>query len=891
MSIDTWRNLLRDGFRRFIGIGHKFGGKIAHYACGSICSMIPDFIECGLDILNPLMKKSTVWLVCACLVLLGDSASNAMSGSSKVNYTTVSDTNALGEPSLQEAIKYWPEMTQQATFIGLKNCPTKFQIYWNGAISCFVGRDCFGNIFPPQRKLAQQFEKDQLHMTFGCGKSPCFEVIDRSQVVQSLLNDFLPITITRWQADGITFSVRSLASSLAPDELQNKTPEQALCLSRVVITPAKDSGQSQAHLWLNFSGYKCLVSTDKEKPEDVFPVYGRKLRLEGSRLIDNEGRIRASFKAPRGSQIEFFQEYPPAENPPSVLRLARQKGFLKNLLHITVPCKSGRQTTLEIALPYFPVTAEQAGYLERDYDGEQKKIIRYWQDLYAQDAVIETPDAFANNFYKAGLQHTFITADRDAATGKIYAKSSPAWYETIWPNCATVTAVSLDLRGHHAEAESYLEPFIEWQGIRPPPGMNDICEKGFFSPPKEYSAIPWVSNHGNILWAICEHYRITRDDNWKARITEPVLGACDWIINQRALTKLNSFGKGLLPAGTVSDDKGSGQYFCTDAYNYRGLKSAADFLTAIGHPRAGEISQAAAAYRQDIREAVRDVVKRNAPVTLENGEKIPFVPAEINQTQPPPFDMNNFWPYINYIDVGPMHLVDAGVFESDSDIMRWILQFEEQFTVSRLRNDISLTENWCHSICRKGDTPAHLLRYGVSVVEPFYSPRASAFFDNDDIENYLKVFYHQLASGVSHRTLTPAENRYGVWHLPWADGEYHKMLLRMLVFEQGDTLCLLKAIPRRWLEQGNRILVKNQPTSFGTLSFSVSSKLQDGIIEMTLEPPGRRCPKEITIRFRHPAQKPISSVKINGVKWEHFEGDKVILDAPYNKTLKLRVCF
>ncbi len=824
-------------------------------------------------------------LVCACLVLLGCSDSN------NAIYPPMSNKNVRSEPSLQEAMKCWPEMTQQATFIGLKNFPTKFQIYWNGAISCFVGRDCFGDIFPPQRNLAQQFEKDQMHMTFGCGKSPGFEVIDRSQAAQSLLDGFLPITVTEWQGDGITFSIKSFASSLVPDELQNQTPEQALCLSRVVITPVKDSGQGQAHLWLNFSGYKCLVSTDKEKPGDVFPVYGRKLRLEANRLIDDEGRIRAAFDVPPGSQLEFFEEYPSAEDPPSPLRLAKQKGFLKNLLHIAVPCKSGRQAAIEIALPYFPVTAENAMYLERDYDGELKKIIRYWQDLYAQGAVIETPDIFVNNFYKAGLHHIFITADKDAATGKIYAKSSPAWYETIWPNCAMLTAASLDLRGHHAEAESYLEPFIEWQGVRQPPGMKDVSMKGFFSPPKEYSAIPWVSNHGNILWAICEHYRITRDDKWKARITEPVLSACDWIINQRALTKLNSFGKGLLPAGTVSDDKGSGQYLCTDAYNYRGLRSAADFLKTISHPRADEINQAAIAYREDIREAVRAVVKRNAPVTLENGEKIPFVPAEINQTQPPPFDMNNFWPYINYIDVGPMHLVDSGVFESDSDIMRWILRFEEKFTVAHLRNDISLTENWCHSICRKGNTPAHLLRYGVSVVEPFYSPRAAAFFENDDIENYLKVFYHQLASGVSHRTLTPAENRYGVWNLPWADSEYHRMLLRMLVFEQGDTLCLLKGIPRRWLERGNHIRVKNQPTSFGTLSFSLSSKLQDKLIEMTLAPPERRYPKEIKIRFRHPAQNLISNVKINGVKWEHFEKDTIILHAPYDKTLNLQVYF
>jgi len=46
--------MLREGFRRFIDIGHEFGCKVAHHTCGSIASLIPDFIECGLDILNPL---------------------------------------------------------------------------------------------------------------------------------------------------------------------------------------------------------------------------------------------------------------------------------------------------------------------------------------------------------------------------------------------------------------------------------------------------------------------------------------------------------------------------------------------------------------------------------------------------------------------------------------------------------------------------------------------------------------------------------------------------------------------------------------------------------------------------------------------------------------------
>lgn len=58
MPGDTWRSMLKDGFRQFIEIGHAFGCKVAHHTCGSIISLIPDFIECGLDILNPLQPEA-----------------------------------------------------------------------------------------------------------------------------------------------------------------------------------------------------------------------------------------------------------------------------------------------------------------------------------------------------------------------------------------------------------------------------------------------------------------------------------------------------------------------------------------------------------------------------------------------------------------------------------------------------------------------------------------------------------------------------------------------------------------------------------------------------------------------------------------------------------------
>lgn len=58
MSEETWRSMLRDGFKRFIDIGHEFGCVVAHHTCGSIVNLIPDFIACGLDILNPLQPEA-----------------------------------------------------------------------------------------------------------------------------------------------------------------------------------------------------------------------------------------------------------------------------------------------------------------------------------------------------------------------------------------------------------------------------------------------------------------------------------------------------------------------------------------------------------------------------------------------------------------------------------------------------------------------------------------------------------------------------------------------------------------------------------------------------------------------------------------------------------------
>lgn len=57
MSPAMWRRFLRPGFKAFIDLAKRYGCQVAHHSCGSIAPLIPDLIDCGLDVLNPIQPE------------------------------------------------------------------------------------------------------------------------------------------------------------------------------------------------------------------------------------------------------------------------------------------------------------------------------------------------------------------------------------------------------------------------------------------------------------------------------------------------------------------------------------------------------------------------------------------------------------------------------------------------------------------------------------------------------------------------------------------------------------------------------------------------------------------------------------------------------------------
>lgn len=58
MSVAMWRKYFKDGFRRYIELAHKYDIKVMHHTCGSVEELVPDFIECGLDILQSVQPQA-----------------------------------------------------------------------------------------------------------------------------------------------------------------------------------------------------------------------------------------------------------------------------------------------------------------------------------------------------------------------------------------------------------------------------------------------------------------------------------------------------------------------------------------------------------------------------------------------------------------------------------------------------------------------------------------------------------------------------------------------------------------------------------------------------------------------------------------------------------------
>jgi len=60
ISPESYKRFFAAGFRKYCDIAHKYGLKVMYHTCGSVYSLIPQFIENGLDMLQSLQPQASM---------------------------------------------------------------------------------------------------------------------------------------------------------------------------------------------------------------------------------------------------------------------------------------------------------------------------------------------------------------------------------------------------------------------------------------------------------------------------------------------------------------------------------------------------------------------------------------------------------------------------------------------------------------------------------------------------------------------------------------------------------------------------------------------------------------------------------------------------------------
>jgi hypothetical protein len=185
--------------------------------------------------------------------------------------------------------------------------------------------------------------------------------------------------------------------------------------------------------------------------------------------------------------------------------------------------------------------------------------------------------------------------------------------------------------------------------------------------------------------------------------------------------------------------------------------------------------------------------------------------------------------------------------------------------------------------------------FPVSGTDEVYGINVARFLaDNDRPDQLALSLYGQLAAAMTPGTFVAGEaasvaplagNAYRAMYLPPNGASNAAFLVKlrlMLVHERRDRagtprgLELAYATPRRWLLPGRRVAVRNVPTSFGPLTFSLEAGR--AAVSASLDLPTRRQPSSVRLRLRLPRPARIIAVLVDGRPYTRFDARTGTID-------------
>ena len=809
-------------------------------------------------------------------IFLGDAESGSTfrsyveSGRMRPGQDIISRVSRQPEQSLEQATGQIPAlaMTNRSGSHRLRYYPLGFP----GSREKY-GLDYNGNLFISKRSSKAMkedtahmlWEGDQIYFRIGTGDIPDFREREHA-ARQELLDGWLPRVTTRWEDRGLCFEEEAYSTLLdAPlDDQQLQGNEPSITLLRLDVRNSRPS-PAAARIWLRIS-----------PPEKLRYDGGLLLGVANSDGSYSQPRLRATLQVSQGSVD--IRSIALADQKPGANAMNNGSATSNNgqaaVWSVTVPAAGSRTITIGVPFRTFESKNEQERVRRFGYGSRLGETLDYWRKQGGSGVHIEVPDPEFNRFQQSVRQHILVSTEKDVKTGYDMCPCGTHDYN-MFANETAIQVRLLDMLGLHGWAWRCLKPVVELQGSKAPPGRFKDTSAIFHGvrvdAEHDYTHSGYNLNHGWILWAAGEHYLFTRDKNWLRSVSPRMVRAADWIIQERQATKQHwESGDpvpeyGLLPAGQLEDNEDFAYWFAVNAYAYRGLRAAARALSEIDPGTGSRLAKVAAEYRTDIRSAAVRAMARVPVVPLRDGTFVPAIPPRT-----PLHGRDLGW--IRNILYGSLALIDCGVFEANEPVANWIL---EDYEDNLFMADDSM-----------GVPERDWFSRGGITLQPNLVNTPVAYMQRNQLPQALRALYNSFA--VSYY---PDVSAYTEWvpSMGIGGGPFFKtsdeaafltFLRMMLVREQGDSLCLNCGAPQNWLRTGAVVEIEQAPTYFGHIGFRIQSHLDEGFVDADISCARDLNARDIELHLRTVDEKKISSVQVDGKKWDSFDAEKATVTLP-----------
>ena len=634
------------------------------------------------------------------------------------------------------------------------------------------------------------------------------------------LSDGLPVMTTTIERDGVRYEVEQFAYPLNGPPAQRTGGLKMLLFQRVKLTELRGRARTVP-----------VTMTHERKFEQDADMNVIAEEHPGHMLFLDSGHhnVLLSITAP-GEKIVWSGVD------------ADTKGMkrIDVTVPVELPAKGSREFFVILPSPVLD-PGDMKALLDLDYNAARASTLKFWSDYVARGAQFEVPEKTVNDLYRTTLWHALRLPRRhpDGNMDLPYSNFAYGQFGTPWPvnQAVYVDYMLFGLRGYPAIASEELAAIYR----------NNQEFNGHVN-----GWAHWTAYTPGMLYAVAQNYLLTGERDSFEKLLPATMKALDWTLDQVRDAAATTGPTAGVVAGPLNDLTGRGYWAFNQAYLYAGLDLFGKALQRAGHPRAQECLDAARDLRAAVERGFRMASVRSPLVELRDHTWSPYVPCEATKDG----RLLEVW-YPTDVDTGAVHLLRLKALPADGDLADALLNDHE---------DNLFLHHW-----------------GIAN-EPVYNQQATAYLLRDDPKAVVRAFYSYMASAFSHSVFEPVEHRWRWGQFfgpPSTDGAWVELYRNMLVRESDDqTLLLAQATPRAWIEDGKKIEVKNAPTWFGNVSFELRSHASTGTIEATVQIEGRQPGRTILLRLRHPENKPIRRVTVNGKEWRDFDPGKEWVKLP-----------